>query len=85
MVALHRGYVVAVREARGAEDVYESVQRAIELEFSTIPPYLTAMLSLRPDKNRQIWEILHSVVIDEMLHFVIDCKLAGGLGRYTGN
>jgi hypothetical protein len=80
MVELRRGYLAAVREASNAQDLHESVQRAIELEFSTVPPYLTAMLSLRPDTNGAIWDVLHSVVLDEMLHFAIDCNLLVALG-----
>jgi hypothetical protein len=45
----------AVGAARTATDLHDLVQAAIRLEFSTIPPYLTAMLSLRPGANREIW------------------------------
>jgi Ferritin-like len=82
MVDVTDDVVEQVKSANKAEDLYDSVQQAIELEFATIPVYLTAMLSLRPDTNRQIWDILHSVVIDEMLHFAIDCNLLIALGSW---
>jgi hypothetical protein len=80
MVAVDNYVVQAIHAATDVQDLHFSVQQAIELEFATIPVYLTAMLSLRPDANREIWNILHSVVIDEMLHFAIDCNLLIALG-----
>jgi hypothetical protein len=68
-----------VRVASGPE-LLPLVQGAVELEFATIPPYLTAMLSLKPGSNREIWEILHSVVVEEMLHMAINCNLMTALG-----
>jgi hypothetical protein len=61
-------------------DLHESVQNSIALEFSTIPPYLTAMTSLKANANREIWDILHSVAVDEMLHMLINCNLLVALG-----
>jgi hypothetical protein len=80
MIKLSPRHLQAVQQARTADDLTESVQNTIQLEFSTIPPYLSAMLSLRMDRNREIWEILHSVVVDEMLHMVINCNLLIALG-----
>jgi len=56
------------------------VQNAIQLEFSTIPPYLTAMLSLHPDGNREIWSLIHEVVVEEMLHMTIGCNILNAIG-----
>ena len=46
----------------------EQLQTAIRLEFATIPPYLTALYSIKDGHNRQIYNSLRSVVIEEMLH-----------------
>ena len=56
------------------------VQNAIQLEFSTIPPYLTAMISLKPNQNREIWNLIHEVVIEEMLHMTIACNILNAIG-----
>ena len=39
-------------------ELHRYLQNAIELEHSTIPPYLTAMFSLRPGVNRRIGELI---------------------------
>jgi len=80
MIRLATRHLAAIHAATSAEDLHESVQNAIRLEFATIPPYLTAMLSLHVDKNREIWTILDSVVVDEMLHMMINCNLLIALG-----
>ena len=38
------------------------------LEFATIPPYLTAMYSIKAGENRQVYDVIRSVVMQEMLH-----------------
>jgi hypothetical protein len=81
MLKIQRQFVDRVRAAKSPEDLFDLVQAAIRLEHSTIPPYLTAMLSFKPETNREIWSIIHSVVIDEMLHMTIACNLLNALGR----
>ena len=56
------------------------VQKAIELEHSTIPPYLTAMFSLKPGTNKEVSEVIHSIVVEEMLHMAIMCNIMNALG-----
>ncbi|MDG2279399.1 MAG: ferritin-like protein [Flavicella sp.] len=57
----------------------DSIQTAIELEHATIPPYLTAMFSLANTKNTKIAGLIHSVVIEEMLHLTIACNLLNAI------
>jgi hypothetical protein len=38
------------------------------------------MISLHPGKNREIWGIIHSVVIEEMLHMSIAANVLNALG-----
>jgi hypothetical protein len=79
MLRVERAAVDAVRTAASADDLVGLVQEAVRLEFSTIPPYLTAMLSLKPGQNREIWWAIHDVVVDEMLHLLIGCNLLNAL------
>jgi hypothetical protein len=58
----------------------KALQLAIELEHSTIPPYLYALFSLKPDRNAQIGQILASVVVEEMLHMAIACNVLNAVG-----
>ena len=71
MIKLKLEFLKQIEAATKPEDLHGILQSAIELEHSTIPPYLTAMFSLKPGKNREIWEIIHSVVLEEMLHMTI--------------
>jgi hypothetical protein len=56
------------------------VQLAIELEHSTIPPYLCALYSIKPGANQEIAAIIRSVVIEEMLHMALACNLLVSIG-----
>jgi hypothetical protein len=56
-----------------------SLQTAIELELSTLPPYLTAMWSI-VDANDQVYKLIHSIVLEEMLHFGLACNLLTTIG-----
>ncbi|WP_454789199.1 ferritin-like domain-containing protein [Mycolicibacterium lutetiense] len=80
MIELETRYLDAVNEATSAADLHESVQHAIELEFATMPPYLTAMMSLDAQRNAKIGRILSSVAVDEMLHMLLCCNLLVALG-----
>lgn len=60
-----------IHNAKQASDLYKHLQTAIELEHSTIPPYLTALYSIQPNSNQAVAQIIFSVVREEMLHMVI--------------
>ena len=80
MIQLEQRYLDAVREAGTPVGLHDSVQHAIELEFATLPPYLTAMMSLQADRNSEIREVLTSVAMDEMLHMLLCCNMLVALG-----
>jgi hypothetical protein len=71
MIRLDRKVITAVQAAAVREDLYPWLQKAIELEHSTIPPYLTAMFSLKPGTNDEISRLIRSIVQEEMLHMTI--------------
>jgi len=63
------------------------LQAAVELELSTIPPYLCALYSLRPESNGTARLIIRSVVVEEMLHMVLAANVLNAIGgepRVTG-
>ena len=62
------------------QDVFAALQSAIKLEHATIPPYLYALYSLDAGKNRQIADILQSVVVEEMLHMTLASNVLNALG-----
>lgn len=80
MLKIDPKYVEAVRAAEDKTDLYWLLQSAIELEHSTIPPYLTAWYSLKPGLNDEIGRLLRSVVIEEMLHMTLAANILVALG-----
>jgi len=62
------------------QGVCATLQSAIKLEHATIPPYLYALYSLDAGKNRQIADILQSVVVEEMLHMTLASNVLNALG-----
>jgi hypothetical protein len=56
------------------------LQTALELEHSTIPPYLCALYSIRPGTNLMPVEIIKSVVLEEMLHMIMAANILNAIG-----
>lgn len=51
------------------------LQTAILIEHSTIPPYLTALYSIKDGKNVLASQIIRSVAVEEMLHMIMVCNV----------
>jgi hypothetical protein len=62
------------------EELRDTVQTAIMLEHSTIPPYLTANFTLQNTGNDMISNLIGSIVGEEMLHLSIACNLLNAIG-----
>jgi hypothetical protein len=57
-----------------------ALQTAIELEHSTIPPYLCALYSIRDGRNTEVAALIESVVMEEMLHIVLAANVLNAIG-----
>jgi hypothetical protein len=62
------------------DDAKELLQMAIELEFSTLPPYLYALYSIRPDANAVAADRIKAVAMEEMVHMCLACNILNALG-----
>ena len=80
MLTIDRGLVDGVRDARAGDALCRFLQSALELEHSTIPPYLTAYYTLRPGTNDDIAAAVRGVAVEEMLHMTIAGNLILALG-----
>jgi hypothetical protein len=80
MIKLQPGIISGIRAAASADELGVYLQKAVELEHSTIPPYLTAMFSLRTGTNTQIAENIREIVIEEMLHMTIAANILIAIG-----
>jgi len=61
-------------------DLRTRLQWAIEIEHSIIPPYLCALYSIRPGRNREAVEAITSVFIEEMLHMTLAANVLNAVG-----
>src|SRR5260370_9938321 len=56
-----------------------TLQSAIELEFSTMPLYLSAMFSLEV-QNYTAYNLIRSVAMEEMVHMAIAANILAAIG-----
>lgn len=56
------------------------LQNAMGLEHATIPPYLTMLYTLGEQSDWYVTEAIRSVVIEEMLHFVLAGNVLNAIG-----
>jgi CDGSH-type Zn-finger protein len=62
------------------EDLRTHLQWAIELEHSTLPPYLCALYPLDPTRNAEATQVVGSVFAEEMLHLLLAANLLNAVG-----
>src|SRR5215831_1259262 len=67
-------------EQRGPDWLELALQTAVSIEFSTIPPYLSALWSIK-DPLHPVAASIRNVVQEEMLHMALACNMLTGLGR----
>jgi hypothetical protein len=80
MLKIERSIIQQIHAATAGVDLYTHLQAAIELEHSTIPPYLSALYSIKTGTNRDAAAIIRSVVIEEMLHMTIAANTLNAIG-----
>jgi hypothetical protein len=56
------------------------LRRAILIEHTTIPPYLTALYSLKEGTNEQSAQVIKSVLVEEMLHWILAANVLNAIG-----
>lgn len=62
------------------DEVRRLLQAALELELFTIPPYLTALYSIREGSNAESAQIIQGVVMEEMLHIALVANVLNAIG-----
>jgi hypothetical protein len=58
----------------------DALQYAIQLEHATIPPYLTALYSLKPATNVAIAGLMKGIVFQEMQHMTLAANMLNAIG-----
>ncbi|XP_078573081.1 uncharacterized protein LOC144859943 [Branchiostoma floridae x Branchiostoma japonicum] len=62
------------------EELKRSLQVALQLELATIPPYLSALFSIKDGENREVASLIRSIVVDEMKHMALVSNLLNAIG-----
>ncbi|HUA58743.1 MAG TPA: ferritin-like protein [Verrucomicrobiae bacterium] len=72
-------------EKRDIAWLQESLQNAVELELSTLPPYLCGMWSIKSGSDpSNVSSLVNSVVLEEMFHMGLACNMLTALGVAPG-
>lgn len=62
------------------EQLHQYLYAAMQLEHATIPPYLTALYSIRPGTNADAYHVLRVTAVEEMLHLTLAANLLNAVG-----
>lgn len=62
------------------ENLRRDLQTALEVEHATIPPYLTALASIKNSFNHEIHKVIRSIVIEEMMHLTLVANILNAVG-----
>ena len=60
-------------------DLQAALQTAMQLEFSTIPPYLCAQWSINDDPS-DVNDMIQGIVVEEMFHFALAGNMLTAIG-----
>ncbi len=74
--------MILLRAARiqSLGDALRLLQMAVELEFSTLPPYLYALYSIRPGSNDAASGRIKAIAMQEMVHMCLACNILNAVG-----
>jgi hypothetical protein len=67
-------------EIESLDELKDFLHLAMKIEHATIPPYLTALYSIKPGTNQDVSNILRVIVVEEMLHLTFAANLLNAIG-----
>ncbi|MEO8133179.1 MAG: ferritin-like protein [Betaproteobacteria bacterium] len=76
---LERVHLLLDDTHRDLEWLEHALQSAVSVEFSTIPPYLCALWSIK-DQMHPVAASIRNVVQEEMLHMALACNMLTAIG-----
>ena len=68
------------RDYFSIEKLRRDLQTALEVEHATVPPYLTALASIKNSFNHEIQKVIRSIVIEEMMHLALVANILNAVG-----
>ncbi|UTH73780.1 ferritin-like protein [Chromobacterium sp. IIBBL 290-4] len=80
MLRIKQNIIAPLRQSPDVAALKAALTTAVELEFSTIPPYLTGLFSIVADSNRVAAALIQSIVTEEMLHMTLAANMLIAIG-----
>lgn len=71
---------MTLERIRDRAELVKYLAAAMQLEHSTIPPYLTALYSIHQGSNPEATSALRVVVVEEMLHLTLVANIINAIG-----
>lgn len=68
------------RQPKDVPELRTYLQAALEIEHLTIPVYMTGMYSIKPGTNAHAYDVIRSVLLEEMLHMALTANLLAAVG-----
>jgi hypothetical protein len=72
--------VPAESQVQNIAQLHKLLRRALLIEHSTIPPYLTALYSIKDGTNIESVNIIRGVLVEEMLHMILAANVLNAVG-----
>ncbi|NEP00357.1 MAG: hypothetical protein F6K58_17090 [Symploca sp. SIO2E9] len=66
------------------EKLHQYLIKGMKIEHATIPPYLTALYSLKPGSNLEGFHMIRAIVVEEMLHLTLAANVFNAVGGEIG-
>ncbi|XP_078571963.1 uncharacterized protein LOC144859304 isoform X2 [Branchiostoma floridae x Branchiostoma japonicum] len=74
------GLLKVGRTTHTVDELKRALQIALQIELATIPPYLSALFSIKDGNNRKVVDIIRSIVIEEMKHMSLVANILNAVG-----
>lgn len=62
------------------KNLRKQLQTALQIELSTIPPYMTAMASIKHGYNSDVKNIIRTILVQEMNHMTLVANILNAVG-----
>lgn len=72
--------ITAARPIADLDELRDHLQYAIGVELTTIPAYLCALYTIEEGTNTAAYEVIQSVVLEEMLHMALAANVLNAIG-----
>ncbi len=63
------------------DNLHYYLKQAMMIEHATLPPYITALYSMKPGTNIEAFHILRAVAVEEMLHLTLAANVFNAVGE----